>query len=89
VGEFMAAEYTICVDAGPTEKEIIKCLVIAGLDRASITMYGKTSLSNDLINLIVTVDDSKLKLAASPIGTSEKKLIFSSNYYHSITDIAR
>ena len=85
VGDFMSAEYTICVDGGSTDKEIIKCLVVAGPSTASITIYGRTSLQDDMITLTATVNDSKLTLLASPIGPGSKKLIFSGNYYHSIT----
>ena len=84
VGDFMSAEYTICVDAGSINKEIIKCLVVAGPSSASITIYGRTSLQNDMITLSATVNDSKLVLLASPIGAESKKLIFSANYYHAV-----
>ena len=84
VGDFMSAEYTICIDAGSINKEIIKCLVVAGPSSASITIYGRTSLQNDMITLSATVNDSKLVLLASPIGVESKKLIFSANYYHAV-----
>jgi methionine synthase II (cobalamin-independent) len=87
VGDFMSAEYTICVDGGNVDKEIIKCLVVAGPSSASITIYGRTSLQNDMINLSATVNDSKLTLLASPIGPESKKLIFSVSYYHAINDL--
>jgi len=84
VGDFMSAEYTICVDGGTSDKEIIKCLVVAGPSSASITIYGRTSLQDDMINLSATVNDSKLTLLASPLGPASKKLIFSVSYYHAI-----
>jgi hypothetical protein len=87
VGDFMSAEYTICVDGGTVDKEIIKCLVVAGPSSASITIYGRTSLQDDMITLSATVNDSKLTLLASPIGTESKKLIFSVSYYHAINDL--
>ena len=87
VGDFMSAEYTICVDGGNVDKEIIKCLVVAGPSSASITIYGRTSLQDDMITLSATVNDSKLTLLASPIGLGSKKLIFSVSYYHTLTDI--
>jgi hypothetical protein len=87
VGDFMAAEYTICVDAGNIEKEIIKCLVVAGLENAAITVYGRTSITDDLITLTASVNASKVSLFASPIGNENKKLIFSANYYYTINDL--
>lgn len=87
VGDFMAADYTICVDSTNTEKEIIKCLVVAGPQNASLTVYGRTSLNNDLIDLSASVNASKVSLIASPIGSGSKKMIFSANYYYSINEL--
>lgn len=87
VGDFMAAEYTICVDAGNVDKEIIKCLVVAGPEGAALTVYARTSINSDLINLTATVTTSRVSLIASPIGTQNKKLIFSANYYYTINDL--
>jgi len=87
VGDFMAAEYTITVDAGNIDKEIIKCLVVAGPDEAKITVYGRTSLNSSLITLSSTVTSSRVSLLASPIGAENKKLIFSANYYYTINEL--
>lgn len=87
VGDFMAAEYTICVDAGNVDKEVLKCLVVAGPDEAKITVYGRTSLNDDLITLTATNDTSRVRLTASPIGDENKKLIFSANYYYTINEL--
>jgi hypothetical protein len=87
VGDFMAAEYTICVDAGNVDKEIIKCLVCAGPEQASLTIYGRTSINSDLITLTATVSTSRVTILASPIGDENKKLIFSANYYYTINDL--
>lgn len=87
VGDFMAAEYTICVDAGNVDKEVLKCLVVAGPDSAKLTIYGRTSIDQDLITLVATVNTSKVTLSASPIGEENKKLIFSANYYYTINEL--
>jgi hypothetical protein len=87
VGDFMAAEYTICVDAGNIDKEIIKCLVVAGPDQASLTVYGRTSINSDLVTLSATVNTSRVSLIASPVGSGIKKLIFSANYYYTINEL--
>ena len=88
VGDFMAAEYTICVDAGNIDKEVLKCLVVAGPSNANLTIYARTGLSADLINLSATIDSSRLRLTASPIGSGIKKVIFSANYYYTINDLS-
>jgi hypothetical protein len=87
VGDFMAAEYTICVDAGNIDKEVVKCLVVAGLENAAITVYARTSITDDLITLSASVNASKVSLIASPIGDENKKLIFSANYYYTINEL--
>jgi hypothetical protein len=89
VGDFMSAEYTICVDGGNLEKEIIKCLVVAGPSNASVTIYGRTSLTTDLVNLTASVNSSKVSLIANPATPGTKKLIFSANYYHTINELER
>lgn len=86
-GNFMAAEYTICVDGGNVDKEIIKCLVVAGPNSAKITVYGRTSLQDDMISLSASVNTSKVSIIASPVGSGLKKLIFSCNYYYTINEL--
>ena len=87
VGDFMSAEYTICVDAGNIKKEVLKCLVVAGPSNANLTVYARTGLIGDLITLSATVDASRVRLIASPIGQDIKKAFFSANYYYTINDL--
>jgi methionine synthase II (cobalamin-independent) len=87
VGDFMSAEYTICVDAGNIAKEVLKCLVVAGPSSANITVYARTSLNDDLVELTATVDASRVRLIASPIGNGIKKLFFSANYYYTVNEL--
>lgn len=87
VGDFMAAEYTICIDAGNVDKEIIKCLVCAGPEQASLTIYGRTSVNSELVTLTAEVNTSKVVLKADPILPGTIKLIFSANYYYAINEL--
>ncbi len=99
LGDFMSADYTVSVDSGLTRKEMIKALVVAGPDSGSATVYGRTNLGESLIDLTVEVDSSRVRLyvvpAQSPDGSTIDnsslflggKLIFSSTYYYTITDI--
>ena len=99
VCDFMAAEYTIVVDVGNTRKEMIKCIVLAGPEQANVTIYGKTALNENLIDLSVTITASKLQLIANPASSPGdstydnstllvgSKLIFSATYYHTINDL--
>jgi hypothetical protein len=87
VGDFIAAEYTICVDAGSAEREIIKCLVIAGVETANITIYGRVNLGNDLVSISAEVDSSKVSLIVSPIGNSGKKCYYAATYFYSVEQL--
>lgn len=99
VGDFMAAEYTIVVDVGNTKKEIIKAMVVAGPDQANVTIYGRNSLNERLVDLSVTVSASKLQLIANPSSSPSdstyddsqllvgSKLIFSATYFHTLNDL--
>jgi hypothetical protein len=101
VGDFMAAEYTIVVDVGNVRKEVVKCLVIAGPEQANLTIYGRTNLNENLIDLSATVNASKLSLIANPASSPDgstydnstlllgSKLIFSANYYHTINELVQ
>jgi hypothetical protein len=94
VGEFASAEYTISVDYDTFEREIIKCLVVAGPATANVVIYGRSNLGSNLVDLTATVDNSKVSLIASP-GVSidgstlfiGSKLIFSANYYYTSNEL--
>lgn len=94
VGEFMSAEYTISVDYDTFNKEIIKCLVVAAPGSAQVTVYGRSNLGDNLIDLTATVDNSKVTLIANPATSLDgstlyqgSKLIFSANYYYTQNEL--
>ena len=94
VGDFMSAEYTISVDFGNTEKEIIKCLLVAGPDSAAVTVFGRSNLTNNLIDITATVSSSKVSLIVNPAVNQDgstlfvgSKLIYSATYYHTLNDL--
>lgn len=101
VSEFMAAEYNIVIDVTPTRKEMLKALVVAGPSTANITIYGRTNMGQNLIDLTATVTDSKVKIIANPTSSPDGstyddsslllggKIIFSATYFHSINEIKR
>lgn len=101
VGDFMAAEYTVIVDAGNTRKEMIKALVVAGPDQANVTVYGRTNTNENLIDLFVNITPSKVQLcirgASSPTDSTYDnstllvgaKVIFGATYYYTINELVQ
>jgi hypothetical protein len=99
VGDFMAAEYTVVVDVNNGNKEVIKALVVAGPEVASLTVFGRTNTNTNLLELSATVNSSKVSVIASPAfsvdGSTQDnssllqggKLIYSANYYHTQNDL--
>ncbi len=89
VGDFMSAEYTISVDFGNTEKEIIKCLLVAGPDSAAVTVFGRSNLNSNLVDFTATVNASKVSLIVNPSSSivNGSKLIYSATYYHTLNDL--
>lgn len=94
VGEFMSAEYTISVDYDTFTKEIIKCLVVAAPGNAQVTIYGRSNLGDNLIDLTATINNSKVSLVANPLTSQDgstvylgSKLIFSANYYYTQNEL--
>ena len=101
VGDFAAAEYTIVIDVSNIRKEMIKCLVVAGSGKADITIYGRTNINENLVEITATISESKLQLKAQPASSPDGstydnsslllggKLIFSAIYFYSLNDLAR
>lgn len=98
LGDYMAAEYTIVVDSGSQRKEMIKAMVVASSYNASVTVFGRTNLNENLIDISATVDQSKVRIivnpASSPDGSTYDnsslflggKIIYSATYYSTIGD---
>jgi len=57
VGEFSSAEYTISVDLDNNDKELVKCLITAGLDIASVIVYARSNLGRNLVEITAEVND--------------------------------
>jgi hypothetical protein len=94
VGDFQSAEYTIAVDLGNNERELIKCLLVAGPNNATVNVFGRSNLTNNLIDLQATVNSSYVSLIASPaiVGDSSSsvtgsKLIYSATYYYAVNSL--
>ncbi len=82
VGDFSSAEYTISVDYDKDKKEILKVLVTASLDEASIIIYARNNLGTNLVNITATVNNSYVDIIANPTASNEgSKIIYTVQYY--------
>jgi len=92
-GDFCAAEYTVVVDLGGQDKEIVKFLVIADIDKANITEYGRTNLGRNLVDITAQVNSSKISIIVNPAtfedsaASTGSKIIYSATYYHSLNEV--
>ena len=86
VGEYSSAMYQITVEYDSNEKEIMQLSVVARPDRAVASIFGRSSINQELVNLSVTVDESICKINASPTANTYAgaKLIFHATYAKTI-----
>lgn len=79
VGEFASASYLINVEFGSNKKEVMHVTVIARPDQASYSVYGRTSIDDELVTFNASVTNSWLSLKVSPtdpIFTGAKLTMF-------------
>lgn len=87
MGDFSSAEYTLNVELGKDVKEIIKVLLTASPNDASVVVYGRASTSRDLVNITASVTNSYVQLILNPKTAEDKgaKAYFSATYFRSHT----
>jgi hypothetical protein len=90
-----AAEYTIMVDYDTNNKEIIRCLLVGSPDKATVTIYGRGNLGNQLVDLVATVNDSYVELRATAAQGADStvyygaKVIFQATYFETLNPLSR
>ena len=89
VGDFQSAEYTIAIDLDNNDREIIKCLLVAGPNNATVNVFGRSNITSNLIDLTATVNASYVSLIANPSASAVtgSKLIFSATYYYAVNSL--
>ena len=100
VGDFSSVEYTISADFDVNNKEIIKVLITASRDRASIVVYARNNTINDLLTISATVNDSYVDVILNPVTVIEDvelgileqdytgvKIIHTAQYFHTQTPL--
>ncbi len=82
VGDYSSANYTITAEFSSNKKEVLQVLVVARPDQATVTVYGRTSIDDSLINISATVNASYVNIIANVTDTTflGTKLIFFANY---------
>ena len=82
VSDFSSAEYTISADYDKDNKEIIKVLVTASVDDASVIIYARNNLGTNLIDVSATVNQSYVDIIVNPTTSKEgSKIIYTAQYY--------
>jgi len=96
VGDFSSVEYTISADFDTNNKEIIKVLITATRDYASILVYARNNTLNDIIDISATVNDSYVDVILNPIidqalvpatDFTGTKVIYTAQYFHTQTPL--
>lgn len=90
-----AAEYTILVDYNTTNKELIRCLLVGGPDLATVTIYARGNLGNELIDLTASVNDSYVEISATAATGNGglvyygSKVTFQATYFETLNPLSR
>ena len=89
VGDFSSVIYNITVEFGSNEKEIMQLSVVARPDRAVATIFGRSSINQELISISVTVDASVCYVNIAPKSTSYSgaKVVFHATYAKAINQL--
>lgn len=100
VGEFSSVEYTISADYDVENKEVIKVLVTASKDRASIVVFARNHTLDDILTISATVNDSYVDVILNPVIIAEDlensitakdftgtKVIYTAQYFHTQTPL--
>lgn len=83
IGDFCSVEYTISSEYDSKNRELLKCLVTAGIDNANIKVYSRASTKQDLIDIEAIVNNSYVDVLINPKSDKLKntKVIFTAQYF--------
>jgi len=100
VSDFASVDYTISTDFDVDNKEIIKVLVTASRDRASIVIYARNNTLNNILTITATVNDSYVDIILNPViviadeennilaqDYTGTKVIHTAQYFHTQTPL--
>jgi hypothetical protein len=83
IGDFCAVEYTISSEYDSRNRELIKCLITAGIDNADLQVYSRSATKQDLIDIEAVVTNSYVEVIVFPKKPILKatKVIFTAQYF--------
>lgn len=89
LGDFSSAEYTIVADFDTSNREIVKCTVVAGTGKADLTIYGRSNLGTPILAINITVNNSYVDVNVEPSSEdstdmSGAKVFFSATYFKAV-----
>jgi hypothetical protein len=85
VGNFASATYFLHAEADSNNKESMHVLVTARPEGAAYTIFGRTTLTSQIVTLSASVNDSYLILYATPnTGFAGAKVSFTATYAETI-----
>lgn len=93
MGNFSSVEYTISADLDTNNKEILKVLVTATTDKASVVVYARNKTSRNLLTVSATVNDSYVDVILNPAITTPAgqndgvKVIYTAQYFHNLNPL--
>jgi Concanavalin A-like lectin/glucanases superfamily len=70
MGDFVSADYIINAEFGNNERETIHATLVAMPGQSSITVYGRTSLTRQLINVSSNATNSYAQLIVEPASNA-------------------
>ena len=90
VGDFSSAIYMIVAEFDSNEKEVMQLSVVARPGEATASIFGRSSINQELITLSVTVDDSIVKIKADPKSSAYAgtKIQFHATYAQTIHQLS-
>ena len=85
VGDFSSATYFITVEYDSNQKETMQVLVVARPAQATFSIFGRTTIEDELIDISASVTNSQLILSATAnSGFDGAKLTFTATYIETI-----
>ena len=85
IGDFSSAEYTVTLELNKNAKSIVKLLVVATDNNASVTIYGKSSTVRELVNITAQVNNSYVEIILNPKTVADTGCFasFAATYFRS------